>query len=106
MLIEFKPSESKFEEKAKNLLSFGVCVVGLIVSGAILWVHGNPHLLLSYTAVPPQAQVSGAVDAILKASAERRSLLLELKAALISNQEKLALRLARKYCGIEDRNGD
>jgi hypothetical protein len=106
MLMESKLSGLLFEGKAQDRVAFGVCVVGLILSGAILWAHGSAHLLLSYPVVPPQAQVSGAVDAILKVSAERRSLLLELKAALLSNQEKLALRLARKYCGIEERNGD
>jgi hypothetical protein len=39
-------------------------------------------------------------------SAERRRLLLELKAALLAHHESEALKLARKYCGIEERNGD
>jgi len=106
MLMRFKPSGFLAEGKAKDRVAVGTCVVGLIVSGAILLAHGSAHLLLSYPMVPPQAQVSGAVDAILRVSAERRSLLLELKEALLSNQEKLALKLARRFCGIEERNGD
>lgn len=90
--------------KARDLAVVGTCVVGFLVSGALLLVHGNAHLLLSYTGIPPQTQISGAVDAILKVSAERRSLLLQLKAALLSHQDNLALELARKYCGIEERN--
>ena len=90
--------------KVGDLAIFVTCVVGIAISAAILFVHGSAQLLLSYPAIPPQTQVSGAVDAILKVSAERRSLLLELKAALLSQQNNLALKLARKYCGIEDTN--
>lgn len=106
MLMRSKLYGLMFEGKAQDRVAFGTCVIGLILSSTILCVHGSAHLLLSYPVVPPQAQVSGAVDAILRVSAERRNLLLELKAALLSNQDKLALRLARKYCGIEERNGD
>lgn len=106
MLMRFKSSGFLIEGKAKDRVAFGTCIVGLIVSVAILFAHDSAHLLLSYPMVPPQPQVSGVVDAILRVSADRRSLLLELKAALLSNQEKLALKLARRFCGIEERNGD
>ena len=94
------------KRKTRDLAVVGTCVVGFVISGAILCVHGSAHLLLSYPVIPPQTQVSGAVDAIKRVSAERRSLLLELKAALLSQQDKLALKLARKYCGIEETNAD
>lgn len=90
------------EGKERDRFALGTCIVGLILSTAILCVHGSGHLLLSYSVLPPQPQVSGVVDAILKVSAHRRGLLLELKAALLSHQDNEALRLARKYCGIED----
>jgi hypothetical protein len=93
------------QEKGRDRVAIGTCLIGLILSTAILVVHGNGHLLLSYSVLPPQPQVSGAVDAILKVSAQRRGLLLELKAALLSHQDNEALRLARKYCGIEDPDG-
>ncbi|MGA8669568.1 MAG: hypothetical protein WB679_06815 [Terracidiphilus sp.] len=94
------------EGKERDRLALGTCIVGLILSTAILCVHGSGHLLLSYSVLPPQPQVSGAVDAILKVAAERRSLMLELKDALLAHQDKEALRLARKYCGIEASNAD
>lgn len=92
--------------EARERVVLGMCVLGLAISGAILCVHGNADLLLSYPVFPPQPEVRGAVDAILKVSSERRNLLLELKAALLSHQDKRALELARRYCGIEDSNGN
>jgi len=85
----------------RDQVAIGTCLIGLILSTAILLVHGSGHLLLSYSVLPPQPQVSGAVDAILKVAGERKGLLMQLKAALLSHQDEEALRLARKYCGIE-----
>lgn len=94
------------DEKERDRVALGTCIVGLILSVAILFVNGNGHLVLSYSVLPQQPQISGAVDAILQVSAERRRLLLELKAALLAHHESEALKLARKYCGIGERNGD
>jgi hypothetical protein len=93
------------KEDERERVALGTCIVGLILSAAILLVHSNGHLLLSYSVLPPQPQVSGAVDAILKVAGERKGLLLQLKAALLSHQDDEALRLARKYCGIEAQDG-
>jgi hypothetical protein len=93
------------QERRRDRVAIGTCLIGLILSTAILLVHGSGHLLLSYSVLPPQPQVSGAVDVILKVAGERKGLLMQLKAALLSHQDGEALRLARKYCGIEDQDG-
>ena len=46
------------------------------------------------------SSVSGIVDAVLEVGRQRNALLEEMSAALQSGDEKQALRLARRLCGL------
>jgi hypothetical protein len=48
------------------------------------------------------ASLSGVFDAAISIANERRSLLLELRNALVNGDDQAALKHARKLCGLND----
>jgi hypothetical protein len=54
--------------------------------------------------VPVVNKNQGLVDAALEIAERRANTLRQLKAALLSNDDELALSLARKVCGLDEKN--
>ena len=46
--------------------------------------------------------ISGIVDAILEVGLERRGILDQLRTALVTDDNELSMKLARKLCGLSD----
>jgi len=62
---------------------------------------------IAYTAAvlaTPNGSMAGTVDAILKVGEERNRLLHQMRTALIEGNDSDALKFARCYCGLENKN--
>lgn len=76
---------------------------------ALIYVKQFTYNRIAFTAAvlaTPNGSVSGTVDAILVVGAERRELLNQLRAELVSGNDQRALQLARHYCGLVDSHGE
>src|ERR1035437_1725520 len=82
-------------------------VIPLLVLSVLILARSLPNrsrAMLAALVLPPQASLSGLVEAIQQVGKQRNALLQELRLALMTGKNDRALELARGLCGLAVRN--